>query len=82
MSHNRTELINTYFTGVITILMTLKTEWVSNPEVRNQLSYLDIGAIGIMIFYNISLVFYALWLDTSVVLQYFWNKIKKTCCFR
>lgn len=71
MSHNRSELINTYFSGVITILMTLKTEWVSNPEVRNQLSYLDIVAIGTMTFYNILLVFYALWLDISVILRYF-----------
>ena len=47
MSQNRSELFNTYLTGVLTILMTLKTEWVSNPELRNKLGYFDIGVIGI-----------------------------------
>ena len=68
--------MNTYFSGVITILMTLKTEWVSNPKIRNDLSYLDIAVIALMITYNMSLVFYALHLDTSVICKYFCNKIK------
>ena len=82
MSHNRIELINTYFSGVITILMTLKTEWVSNLKIRNDLSYLDIAAITFMISYNMTLVFYALYLDTTVIYRYFLNRIKKVCCFR
>ena len=61
MSHNRTELINTYFSGVVTILMTLKTNWLFNLKIRNDLSYFDIFVLTLMIFYNISLVLYALY---------------------
>lgn len=61
MTHNRNELINTYFSGVIAILMTLKTEWISNLKIRNDLSYFDIFVLTLMIFYNISLVLYVLY---------------------
>ncbi len=47
MSLNRSELFNTYLTGVLTVLMILKTEWVSNPLLRNKLGYIDIGVIGL-----------------------------------
>ncbi len=62
--------------------MTLKTEWISDPQLRNKLGYLDIGVIGIQLTYNLALVLYALYLDTTVICRYFWHKIKKSFCFK
>ena len=41
--------------------MTLKTNWVSDPEVRNTLSYLDIGVLTLMVSFNMSLVMYCIY---------------------
>ena len=62
--------------------MTLKTEWVNDPQLRNKLGYFDIGVIGIQLTYNLVLVLYALYLDASLICRYFWHRIKKTFCFR
>ena len=56
--------------------MTLKTEWVSDPKIRNDLSYLDIAVIGLLTSYSILLVLYALYLDTSVICKYFFHRLK------
>ena len=59
--------------------MTLKTNWVSDPEVRNTLSYLDIGVLTMMFSYNMSLVTYCIYLDSSVTYKYVSNRLAKTC---
>jgi len=45
MNKNRSELFNIFLIGCLTILMTLKTDWISNLDLRNKFSYLDIGVI-------------------------------------
>ena len=62
--------------------MTLKTNWVTDPEVRNTLSYLDIVVLILMFSYNMFLVSYAIYLDVSVTLKYITNKLSYTCCYR
>ncbi len=58
MNQNKTELINIYFNGVFTILMILKTNMITDPQVRNTLSYFDIATLIFIISYNMSLVAY------------------------
>ena len=58
--------------------MTLKTNWVSDPEVRNTLSYIDIGVLTLMVSYNMSLVTYCIYLDYSVIYKYVSNRLAKT----
>ena len=62
--------------------MTLKTDWIGNPELRSKLGYFDICVIGIQLTYNLSLVFYALYLDTKVICRYFWYRLKKSLYFK
>ena len=39
--------------------MTLKTEWVRDPQLRNKFGYIDIGVICLQLAYNFALVIYA-----------------------
>ena len=57
--------------------MALKTNWVTDPLVRNALSYLDIGVLILMFSYNVFLIFYAIYLDVLVTYKYISNKLTK-----
>ena len=60
--------------------MTLKTNWVSDPEVRNTLSFLDIGVLTMMVLFNMSLIMYCIYLDSSVYYRYISNRLAGTHC--
>ena len=60
--------------------MTLKTNWVSDPEIRNTLSFLDIGVLTMMVLFNMSLIMYCIYLDSSVYYRYISYRLAGTYC--